>query len=81
MILPTISITKNPFYDEILKHTTVRVDLPLFPFEGYKDPLMKHIVLLYFLTPEFVNDLITKNEKKTISTDVIIQEDQTKLKI
>jgi hypothetical protein len=49
MILPSISLEKCPLYDECIRYTTVRVDLPLFAFDGFKNPLMKHITLLYFL--------------------------------
>jgi hypothetical protein len=62
MILPTICIEDCPLYDDALKHCTIRVDLPLFAFGGFKYPLMKHIVLLYFLQPEFANALTIKKE-------------------
>jgi hypothetical protein len=39
----------------------MRDDLRLFPFKGYDFALMKHIVLLYFIQPDF---LIELNEKK-----------------
>jgi hypothetical protein len=61
MILPSVSIHEKDFFLEAIMDATVRQDLPLFAFEGFKDPLMKHIVLLYFLQPEFANDIITKN--------------------
>ena len=63
MLLTDISLWKKPIWEEALKYTTVRVDLPLFPFDGFDDPLMEHITLLYFLTPEFTNQLMKKKAK------------------
>ena len=57
LLIPTISIFNLDLYNDILVNTTVRVDLELFPFDGFKTPLFKHIVLLYFFTPEFANTL------------------------
>lgn len=57
MICPTICINTLDFYHEALKYCTLRVDLPLFAFLGYKHPLMKHVVLLYFLQPAFAAKL------------------------
>ena len=55
MVCPSISLENCDLYNQVLKHTTVRVDLPLFAFDGFKTPLMKHICLLYFLSPKFAN--------------------------
>ena len=57
MVCPSISLENCDLYNDVLKFTTVRVDLKPFAFEGFKTPLMKHICLLFFLTPEFANHL------------------------
>ena len=49
LMLPADSLLDCNLYEDHVKHTTIRVDLPLFPFKEFKDPLFRHIVLLYFM--------------------------------
>jgi hypothetical protein len=81
MILPAISLVNCELYNDCVRHTTVRVDLPLFAFDGFKNPLMKHIVLLYFIQPSFMNDLIINKEERVIEKLEIKNEDKTRLRI
>jgi hypothetical protein len=81
MILPSVSLLNNDLYNKRLRHTTVRKDLKLFAFDGFEFPLMKHIVLLYFLQPSFVNELIEKKQPRIIDTEDIILSDLTRLRI
>jgi hypothetical protein len=81
MILPTISLVNCKLYKECIKNTTIRIDLPLFPFDGFKNPLMKHICLLYFLQPAFLNNLMVRNRKREIEVILIPLKDNTKIRI
>ena len=51
-----------------------------FPFKGFKTPLMKHIVMLYFLTPEYSNWLSKKKEGKVIESKIVVNNDGTRTK-
>jgi hypothetical protein len=81
MILPTVSIFSSKFYNHALKYCTIREDLRLFPFDGFKTPLMKHICLLYFIQPSFASHLTSIKEKRVIHCETILDRDNTKIKI
>jgi hypothetical protein len=81
MILPSVSIFTSKFWHKALKYCTIRQDLPLFPFDGFKTPLMKHICLLYFLQPTMISHLTTIKERRVIETCEFINEDKTKIRI
>jgi hypothetical protein len=57
IILPTLSVDKKDIYEDFIKHCTVKRDLGMFAFEGYATPLLMHIVMLFFLTPEYTSQL------------------------
>jgi hypothetical protein len=42
---------------------------------------MKHIVLLYFLQPDFTNQVILKNNPKPLETVELENDDETRLRI
>ena len=67
MVCPSISLENCDLYNDALKYTTIRKDLPIFAFDGFKTPLMKHICLLYFFSPAFASQLSKRKEERIIT--------------